>query len=92
MKNKILKSLFLSIFLASTYSICVQASPTEYIVGKDRYETAAMISDRLNYSTAIIVNGLSIADGLSASGLSGSLNAPILLTTANSLPSSTMKT
>lgn len=91
MKNKILKSLFLSIFLASTYSICVQASPTEYIVGKDRYETAAMISDRLNYSTAIIVNGLSIADGLSASGLSGSLNAPILLTTANSLPSSTMK-
>ena len=91
MKNKILKSLFLSIFLASTYSICVQASPTEYIIGKDRYETASMIADKLDYSAAVIVNGNSLADGLSASGLSGSINAPILLTKNNSLPDSTLK-
>ena len=62
MKNKILKSLFLSIFLASTYSICVQASSTEYIVGKDRYETASIIADKIDYSTAVLVNGASLAD------------------------------
>lgn len=91
MKNKFLKSTFLAIFLACTYTFNVQASTVDYIAGKNRYETAAMISDKLKYSTAIIVNGLSIADGLSASGLSGTLNAPILLTTSNSLPNATIK-
>lgn len=53
----------------------------EEIVGNNRYETAAKIADRMGeYSVAILVNGNSIADGLSASGLAGKENAPILLT------------
>jgi putative cell wall-binding protein/LmbE family N-acetylglucosaminyl deacetylase len=90
MKRKFLKT---SIFLLSFFSVStfvVQAFPIDYIAGKDRYETAALISEKLDYSTAILVNGLSLVDGLSASGLSGCLNAPILLTEPNSIPLSTL--
>lgn len=62
------------------------------IIGETRYETAAMISDHQNYTTAILVNAdNSVADGLSASGLSGVLNAPILLTKNDVIPSETEK-
>lgn len=61
------------------------------IAGKDNYETAALIADKQTYKTAIIVNlDNSIADGLSASGLSGSVNAPILLTKKDSIPDVTI--
>lgn len=91
MNNKYLKTIILTISIASIYAFNVQALDIEYVTGKNRYETAAMISDKINYSTAIIVNGYSLADGLSASGLSGSLNAPILLTDTDSLPNSTLE-
>lgn len=45
----------------------------------------------MDYHNAILVNGLSIADGLSASGLSGVLNAPILLTRDTKIPESTLE-
>lgn len=62
------------------------------IIGETRYETASMISDHQNYTTAILVNAdNSVADGLSASGLSGVLNAPILLTKKDVIPSETEK-
>lgn len=58
------------------------------IVGETRYETAAMISDHQNYESAILVNAdNSVADGLSASGLSGLIDAPILLTQKDTIPS-----
>lgn len=91
MKKKYLKTLILTISIISTSTFCVQALSVEYIAGSDRYETAALISDKINYSTAILVNGYSIVDGLSASGLSGSLNAPILLTESESIPTSTLQ-
>ncbi|MCC0662830.1 cell wall-binding repeat-containing protein [Clostridioides sp. ZZV15-6597] len=56
------------------------------------YETAGLIADKQNYDTAILVNlSDSIADGLSASGLSGTLNAPMLLSENSSIPNETMK-
>ena len=62
------------------------------ITGDTRYETASMISDHQNYTTAILVNAdNSMADGLSASGLSGVLNAPILLTKKDAIPSEAEK-
>lgn len=68
------------------------ASEKEVIQGKNMYETAGLIADKQNYSTAILVNlDNSIADGLSASGLSGAANAPILLTKKNSIPDETLK-
>lgn len=91
MINKFLKSVLVTFFLGATYTINVQAFTVNYIAGKTRFETAAMIADKLNYSTAVIVNGYSLADGLSASGLSGSINAPILLTERNYLPEATLK-
>ncbi|EQF27339.1 cell wall binding repeat 2 family protein [Clostridioides difficile CD160] len=55
------------------------------------YETAGLIADKQNYDTAILVNlSDSIADGLSSSGLSGVLNAPILLSEDDSIPDATM--
>lgn len=91
MNNKYLKTIILALSILLLYSFDAQALDLEYIIGKNRYETAAMISDKMNYSTAILVNGLAIADGLSSSGLSGALNAPILLTDTNSLPNSTLE-
>lgn len=68
------------------------AAEKEVIQGKNMYETAGLIADKQNYSTAILVNlDNSIADGLSASGLSGAANAPILLTKKNSIPDETLK-
>lgn len=62
------------------------------IVGETRYETAAMISDNQNYTTAILVNAdNSVADGLSASGLSGVTKSPILLTKKDYIPVETEK-
>jgi len=60
------------------------------IIGVNRYETAGMISDNQNYTTAILVNAdKTLVDGLSASGLSGATNAPILLAQKDTLPKDT---
>ena len=57
--------------------------------GADRYETSALISGS-NFDTAdtvIIATGYTFADALSASGLAGCLEAPVLLTRPDGLPS-----
>lgn len=91
MKKFLLRTLVLSLPFISITSSVTQAFPVNYIIGKNRYETASLISEKLTYSTAILVNGMSLADGLSASGLSGSLNAPILLTETDNIPEYTLK-
>lgn len=63
----------------------------ERLKGDDKYETAALIADKQEYSTAIIVNvDNTSADTLSASGLSGATNSPILFTKQDSIPDATM--
>lgn len=72
----------------------IPPSPTHTeIIGKDRYETAALIADEIGYyDTAVLVNAENtMSDGLSASALSGKYNAPILLTKKDSIPDSTIK-
>ena len=65
-------------------------SNVQSIKGSNRYETAAIIADKQNYKNAILVNSDStLVDGLSASGLSGAVDAPILLVKKNSIPSVT---
>lgn len=77
------------------YTFEVVADELSYIdeiKGKDRYETAGLIADEQEYDTAILVNSTnSLADGLSASGLAGAVNAPILLTQKDSIPLDTQK-
>ena len=91
MKKKLIKLFLSTVLILNVLIIKANAFELNYIEGSDRYETAAMIADTMNYNTAILVNGLSIADGLSASGLSGTLNAPILLTRDTVIPSSTLE-
>ncbi len=62
------------------------------IIGKDRYDTAAKIADKLgSYDSVVLVNATStMSDGLSASGLAGKEKGAILLTKKDSIPKVTM--
>lgn len=62
------------------------------IIGEDRYETAGLIADRIDYyDSVILVNANeALADGLSAAALSGKEDAPILLVKKDSIPKATM--
>lgn len=91
MKKNLIKLFMSIVVIFNIFLIKVNALELNYIEGSDRYETAAMIADKMDYNTAILVNGLSTADGLSASGLSGTLNAPILLTRDSVIPSTTLE-
>ena len=86
-----IKRIFLfATMIGITSSLKVSASELNYIVGSNRYETASLIAEKMEYNNAILVNGTALVDGLSASGLSGTINAPILLTEANYIPGTTM--
>ena len=88
--RKKVSSILLSAILCATLITPVNAKANDSIIGSNRFETAAKIADRVgHYDTAILVNGNSIADGLSASSLAGKENAPILLTQTNSIPQQT---
>ena len=85
-------SIALAAILMASSIAPVNAYMKEEIVGSNRYETAAKVADKMgNYSTAVLVNGNSIADGLSASGLAGKENAPILLVKTDSIPKETLQ-
>ncbi|HBF5866255.1 cell wall-binding repeat-containing protein [Clostridioides sp. ZZV15-6597] len=94
-KKKVLSLGLMVTILVSNYIVvsnAMELKNIEKIVGKNRYETAALIADKQNYTTAILVNSdKSIADGLSASGLAGSENAPILLTQKDNIPDETLQ-
>jgi len=84
--------------LGLSFSIVIAAMPivnalssVDTIQGIDRYETAALIADKQEYTTAILVNSdKSLADGLSASGLAGVTDSPILLTQKDKIPNITV--
>lgn len=91
--SKKLLSLGLTLSLVLGYAPHANAavSTVTEIKGENRYETAAKIADNQKYTTAILVNSdKSLADGLSASGLSGAVNAPILLTKKDTVPNETL--
>ncbi|AZV55487.1 cell wall-binding repeat-containing protein [Clostridium sp. AWRP] len=63
--------------------------PVTRVGGGDRYATAATVATK-NWTTSdnvVLVSGEGYADAVSASALAKKLNAPILLTTSNSLSS-----
>ncbi|WP_413926903.1 cell wall-binding repeat-containing protein [Clostridioides sp. ZZV13-5731] len=94
MKSKKLLSLGLamSMFVAGFPISANALDKIDKIQGADKYETAGIIADKQSYTTAILINADStMADGLSASGLAGATNAPILLTKKNNIPNSTLK-
>ena len=85
-------SIALAAILLTSSIIPANALMKQEIIGSNRYETAGKVADRMgNYSSVILVNGDSIADGLSASGLAGKENAPILLVKKDSIPKETLQ-
>ena len=85
-------SIALAAILLTSTIIPANALMKQEIIGSNRYETAGKVGDSIgNYTKAIVVNGDSIADGLSASGLSGKENAPILLVKKDSIPKETLR-
>lgn len=64
----------------------------ENIQGTDKYETAGIIADKQDYTTAVLINSDStMVDGISASGLAGVNNAAILLTNKDDIPEATLQ-
>ncbi|MDR0880251.1 MAG: cell wall-binding repeat-containing protein [Clostridioides sp.] len=77
------------IFSISTNSFALDS--LDQIKGIDRYETAKLIAEKQSYNKVILVNSeRTLADGLSASGLAGAENAPILLVKQSSIPTATL--
>ncbi|WP_107571647.1 cell wall-binding repeat-containing protein [Clostridioides difficile] len=92
-KKKLLSlGLAMSMFVAGFPISANALDKIDKIQGADKYEIAGIIADKQSYTTAILINADStMADGLSASGLAGATNAPILLTKKNNIPNVTLK-
>lgn len=92
--KKIASLLLTSVIFAgiSLPSSALDNRNVRYIKGVDRYATASGIAGNFGaYENVILVNADNnlLADGLSASGLAGVLNAPILLVHKDSIPNET---
>ena len=70
----------------------------DILAGENRYETAVKVAEKYanennpfadGKGDVVMVNGNSLVDGLSASPLAASLNAPMLLTESNRIPKAT---
>jgi len=71
----------------------LDAPEVERIAGRDRYATAADAATTAYPEGAddvVLASGVSFPDALSAGGLAGALDAPILLTAPGALPASTV--
>lgn len=93
-RKKIASILLTSILLAglSVNVNALDSRDVRSIAGIDRYATASGIAGNFGpYQNVILVNADNnmLADGLSASGLAGVLNAPILLVHKDSIPNET---
>lgn len=62
---------------------------TERIGGETRYETAALIAEKMGSRSAVVANGLNFPDVLSASPYAAKNGIPILLTRSDALPKET---
>ena len=89
-KRVLASGALMSLVLTSVLAVGpVSAAPGQVtrISGADRYATAAQVATA-NWTTSdnvVLVNGQNYPDAVSASALAKKLNAPILLTKADSL-------
>ena len=67
-------------------------APVRQFGGRDRYDTALRLANNFgeakglgNVSTAFVASGLALVDAVSVAGLAGFLDAPVLLTSGDSL-------
>ncbi len=81
-----------SVAEAARQAAGVPAEAVQRIAGADRYETAALVAERVGLQPGAgvtIVAGTAFPDATSASAFSGMLGMPILLTRTDSLPAPT---
>ena len=78
--------------------LLTQNPKVDILAGENRYETAVKVAEKYanennpfadGKGDVVMVNGNSLVDGLSASPLAASLNAPMLLTESNRIPKAT---
>lgn len=85
---------------SGTYTVCARAAgetctagPAKVtrLGGKDRYATAARVAGQFspNIDVAFVADGNNFPDALAGAARAGSMNAPVLLTRASSLPGAT---
>lgn len=76
---------------SSFSSSAIGYEDVKQLKGQDRYATASAIAGEMGvYDTVVLVNAdKKLVDGLSASGLAGLLNAPILFVKKDSIPNET---
>ncbi|MDD7183474.1 MAG: cell wall-binding repeat-containing protein [Peptostreptococcus porci] len=94
LKNKAIAMMLAltTIVFTGVSSNAITIQQIQQIKGSDRYSTASSIAGEMgSYDSVILVNADNnkLSDGLSASGLSGVLKAPILLVSKNSIPNET---
>ena len=79
--------------------LLTQNPKVDILAGENRYETAVKVAEKYanendpfanGKGDVVMVNGNSLVDGLSASPLAASLNAPMLLTESNRISKATM--
>lgn len=69
------------------------ADSVERVAGEDRYETAALIADRIASSdAAFVASGVVFPDALSGAAWAGHESSPLLLTRTETLPPATAAT
>ena len=73
------KSLLLAISLMLSFNTNVFAATLDRLGGQDRYETAALINNKMQSETLILASGNDFADALSSTGLVKYYNAEIHL-------------
>jgi putative cell wall-binding protein len=87
-----------TLLVLPTSPVSATASPaaTVRIAGLDRYATSNLVATATHGVVAgledkfVLASGTSCADGLSAASLAGALGAPLLLTTGDALPATTL--
>ncbi len=79
--------------LVQTLQQLLPEATLERIGGQNRYETAALMAERLKSTSgqAVLVSGLDFADALAVAPFAARQGIPILLTDPNSLPLETQK-
>lgn len=84
------KTLLLTIAMVLSMTTNVFATNIDRLGGSDRYETAALINNKMESETLILVSGSDFADALSASGLVKNYNGEIHLVNRGNLDKNTV--
>lgn len=88
-KKVIILGSYAAVSLEVEKELRVMGLEVDRIGGKNRFETAALIAQRLNSTEAVVAFGFNFPDALSVSAYAAKNGIPILLTRSDKLPAET---